>query len=120
MKIAIPTNDGFSISSNTKYLKGFKTFEIVEGKVINESFLTGLNQITDQEISFGPGELTANPLVKAIEDCKLVISNGLDKKLFEDLLKAHKEVYITDATEVRIAVRRFIYQTLRNHPELCV
>lgn len=119
MKIAIPTNDGYSITSNTKYLKGFKTFEIIDGKVIKESFLTGLNGITDQNISLGPDGVPSNPLVKAIEDCKLVISNGLDKKLFEDLVQAHKEVYITDATEVRIAVRRFIYQTLKNHPELC-
>lgn len=120
MKIAIPTNDGLCITSNTKYLKGFKTFEIVDGKVIKESFLTGLNDITDHAISLDLNGTPVNPLVKAIEDCKLVISNGLDKKLFEDLLKAHKEVYITDATEVRTAVRRFIYQTLKNHPELCV
>ena len=119
MKIAIPTNDGFSITSNTKYLKGFKTFEIIDGKVIKESYLTGLNEMTDHQISFDQDGLPCNPLVNAIEDCKLVISNGLDKKLFEDLVKAHKEVYITDATEVRIAVRRFIYQTLKNHPELC-
>lgn len=119
MKIAIPTNDGIRITSNTKYLKGFKIFEIIDGKVIKESFVTGLNEIIDQEIPYDPNGLPLNPLVNALEDCKLVISNGLDKKLFEDLVKAQKEVYITDATEVRIAVRRFIYQTLKNHPELC-
>ena len=119
MKIAIPTNDGYRITSNTKYLKGFKTFEIIDGKVIKESFLTGFNELSDSAAAFDHDGLPANPMVKAIDDCKLVISNGLDKKLFEDLVKAHKEVYITDATEVRIAVRRFIYQTLKNHPELC-
>ena len=120
MKIAIPTNDGISITSNTKFLKGFKTFEIQDGKVLKESFITGLDLLVSQPTDVDADMQTMNPLVAAIADCRIVISNGLDKKLFEDLLRAHKEVYITEATEVRLAMRRFIYQTLKNHPELCV
>ena len=120
MKIAIPTNDGLSITSNTKYLKGFKTFEILDGKVIKESYVTGLNQFVDSYSKEDPAVFLENPMVTAINDCKIIISNGLDKKLFEDLLKAHKEVYITETTDVRTAIRRFVYQTLKNHPELCV
>ncbi len=119
MKIAIPTNDGFSITSNTKFLKGFKTFEIQDGKVMKESYVTGLNApLEDTLINASPGH-DVNPIVTAIDDCKIVISNGLDKRLFEDLVKAHKEVYVTEASEVRLALRRFIHQTLKNHPELC-
>ena len=118
MKIAIPTNDGLTITSHTKFLKGFKTFEILNGKVMKESLITGLETVTvpedNNELENGCG----NPLVSAIEDCKIVISNGLDKLLFEDLLKAHKEVYVTETSDVRLAIRRFIYQTQRNHPEL--
>ncbi len=120
MKIAIPTNDGLTITSNTKFLKGFKTYEIVEGKVLKESYVTGEKPATGSDLldvlEFDP----VNPLVEAIKDCKIVISNGLDKKLFEDLLHAHKEVYVTEASDIRIAIRRFIRQTLKNHPELCV
>jgi len=120
MKIAIPTNDGLNITSNTKFLKGFKTFEIVDGKVIKDSYVTGLSQLVDNPPKDDPENILANPLVTAIADCKIVISNGLDKRLFEDLLKAHKEVYVTETSDVRTAVKRFVYQTLKNHPELCV
>lgn len=120
MKIAIPTNDGFSITSNTKFLKGFKTYEILDGKIIKESYVTGLNQVMVQSSGNGQEPEPENPLVAAIKDCRIVISNGLDKKLFEDLVRAHKEVYITEATNVRHAMKRFIFQTLKNHPELCV
>ncbi|HLF32910.1 MAG TPA: hypothetical protein VI583_01655 [Cyclobacteriaceae bacterium] len=119
MKIAIPTNDGHSITTNTKFLKGFKTFEIMDGKVMKESYITDLNRLSTEiteEIRTG---YNGNALLSAIDDCKIVISNGLDKKLFEDLLKAHKEVYITESSEIRIAIRRFVQQTLKNHPELC-
>ncbi len=119
MKIAIPTNDGRNITTNTKFLKGFKTFEILDGKVMKESYITGLNQLTREITEEIPVIDPGNPLLSAIDDCKIVISNGLDKKLFEDLLKAHKEVYITETSEIRIAIRRFLQQTLRNHPELC-
>ena len=119
MKIAIPTNDGQNITSNTKFLKGFKTYEILDGKVMKENYITGMNLFHKLPVEETEDITANNPLVAAIEDCKIVISNGLDKKLFEDLLKAHKEVYVTESTDVRIALRRFIQQTLRNHPELC-
>jgi hypothetical protein len=38
--------------------------------------------------------------------------------MFEELVKAHKEVYITEASNVRGAINHFIRQTLRNHPEI--
>jgi predicted Fe-Mo cluster-binding NifX family protein len=121
MKIAIPTNDGLNITSNTKFLKGFKTFEISEGKVLKESFITGIQTAHPVLASLGSSEhsIADNPLLEAIHDCKIVISNGLDKNLFEDLMRAHKEVYVTEASDVRAAIRRFIHQTLKNHPELC-
>ncbi len=120
MKIAIPTNDGLTITSNTKFLKGFKTFEIVEGKVLKESYVTGANALEGETLLKNIEDDPVHPLVEAIEDCRIIISNGLDKKLFEDLLHAHKEVYVTEVSDARIAVRRFIHQTLKNHPELCV
>jgi hypothetical protein len=119
MKIAIPTNDGQSITSNTKFLKGFKTYEILDGKVMKENYITGINPLQNLPVLETEDLIVKNPLVAAIEDCKIVISNGLDKKLFEDLLRAHKEVYVTETSDVRIALRRFVQQTLKNHPELC-
>jgi hypothetical protein len=38
--------------------------------------------------------------------------------MFEELVKAQKEVYITEAVDSRIAINHFIRQTLKNHPEL--
>lgn len=124
MKIAIPTSDGIRISSNLKKIKGFKVFEIIEGKIIDENYVPchepvnmnagrGDNGNSDTHV-----ELLEQSLLACIEDCQMVIANGLGKQMFEELVKAQKEAFITEATHVRGAISHFIRQTLRNHPEM--
>jgi predicted Fe-Mo cluster-binding NifX family protein len=124
MKIAIPTSDGIRISSNIKAIKGFKVFEIIEGKVSDELYVPchdGQNSLNVTDGN-GNGAQKIEPIetskLSCIEDCQIVIANGLGKRMFEELVKAHKEAFITEATHVRGAINHFIRQTLRNHPEL--
>lgn len=121
MKIAIPTSDGIRISSNVLNIKGFKVFEIVDGKIVDERYVTRNNTASRSNVS---GDHTSHhpqeklSLLGCVEDCQIVIANGIGKMMFEELVKAHKEVYITEASNVRGAINHFIRQTLRNHPEI--
>jgi predicted Fe-Mo cluster-binding NifX family protein len=119
MKIAIPTRDGRRISSNIQNIKGFNVYEISDGEIIAETYISKksierLEEGADQE-ELNEKELS---LISAIWDCQIVISNGFGKLMFEELVKAQKEVYITEAVDSRIAIRHFVRQTLKNHPEL--
>ncbi len=119
MKIAIPTRDGRRISSNIQSINGFNVYEISNGEIIAETYISrksieNLEEETDQE-NLNEKELS---LISAIWDCQIVISNGFGKLMFEELVKAHKEVYITEALDSRIAISHFVRQTLKNHPEL--
>ena len=124
MKIAIPTRDGRRISSNIKNISGFKIFEIVDGKVIDETFIERIDvngnstKSKDDPAPSTESEENELSLISGIKDCQIVISNGLGKKMFEELVRAQKEVYITEAVDARRAVNHFIRQTLRNHPEM--
>lgn len=124
MKIAIPTRDGRRISSNIKNISGFKVFEIIDGKVIDESFIPKMdvngNGTNSKDNSIPAPEPDGSELssISGIMDCDIVISNGLGKKMFEELVRAQKEVYITEAVDARRAINHFIRQTLHNHPEM--
>lgn len=124
MKIAIPTTDGIRISSNVHNIKGFKVFEIISGKIVDERYITKTNAINNSIPSGENGNSSPQDhdgnfsILAGIADCQIVIANGVGKKMFEALLKAHKEVYITEASNVRGAINHFIRQTLRNHPEI--
>jgi predicted Fe-Mo cluster-binding NifX family protein len=124
MKIAIPTLDGIRISSNILNIKGFQVFEIIDGKIVEERYVMKSKTLNN---AGSPGE-NGNPpsndheenfsFLEGIDDCQIVIANGVGKRMFEELVKAHKEVYITEASNVRGAINHFIRQTLRNHPEI--
>lgn len=124
MKIAIPTRDGRRISSNMKRISGFKIFEIVDGKVTDETFISKMDINGNSKISIDNSTPEPEPngselsLISGIMDCDIVISNGLGKKMFEELVRAHKEVFITEAVDARRAINHFIRQTLHNHPEM--
>ena len=113
MKVAIPTNDGIRIISDFDKIEGFKIFEIIDGSIHHERFITNFtSQFNDQDDFINnynnKPEKPLKPIFRAIEDCKVVISNGISKKLFEDLVLAKKELYITEADDVRSAIRNYI------------
>ena len=111
MKVAIPTNDGIHIISDSGKIEGFMIFEINEGTIKHEQLVANLSsQIPDHEYGHSEEDDDKNlcPMMRAITDCQVVISNGVSKKLFEDLLIAEKEVYITEADDVRSAIRNYL------------
>jgi predicted Fe-Mo cluster-binding NifX family protein len=121
MKIAIPTRDGRRISSNIQSISGFNVYEISNGEIIAETFISrkyAEKKLEELQIDSEDSNEKELSLISAIWDCQIVISNGFGKQMFEELVKAQKEVYITEAVDSRIAINHFIRQTLKNHPEL--
>jgi predicted Fe-Mo cluster-binding NifX family protein len=121
MKIAIPTRDGRRITSNIQSILGFNVYEILDGEIISETFVSRKQvekQLLESEMDQDNVLEKELSLISGIWDCQIVIANGFGKLMFEELVKAQKEVYITEAVDSRIAINHFIRQTLKNHPEL--
>lgn len=121
MKIAIPTRDGRRISSNIQNILGFNVYEISDGEIIAETFISSKQaekKHEEAELADDNSKEKELSQISGIWDCQIVISNGFGKLMFEELVKAQKEVYITEAVDSRIAINHFIRQTLKNHPEL--
>jgi len=121
MKVAIPTRDGRRISSNIQSIMGFNVYEISDGEIIAETFISRKQvekKLEESDIDWADDKEKELSLISGILDCQIVISNGFGKLMFEALVKAQKEVYITEAVDSRIAINHFIRQTLKNHPEL--
>ena len=87
MKIAIPTRDGRRISSNINSIGGFNVYEITNGEISSETFIsrkhaekkleelqTDNDGSNEKEISF----------ISVIWDCQIVISNGFGREMFEE------------------------------------
>jgi predicted Fe-Mo cluster-binding NifX family protein len=121
MKIAIPTRDGRRISSNIQSIGGFNVYEILNGKIAVETFISrkyAEKKLKELQIDSEDSNEKELSFISVIWDCQIVISNGFGKQMFEELVKAQKEVYITEAVDARIAINHFMRQTLKNHPEL--
>ena len=109
MKIAIPTDDWKTISTNLSFNKGFAVFELEGSKIKSQEFRT--NRFPAQ------GEGLNNALPKSdryaftlslLKDCDVVIFFGNDERIIEDLPRKGIEVVLTNETYVENALNSYL------------
>lgn len=121
MKIAIASDDGITVCSHFGRAKGFVIAEIENGQLKSKDYLP--NTFTGHAMGMHHDEQThhygshAN-IIRALSDCKAVISHGMGKRLYDDLTQAGKEVYVTDEVEVDKAIELYLNGRLKNVSEL--
>lgn len=119
MKIAIASAEGKTISSHFGKTKGFVIFEVEDKQVKSQEYrpntftghamgLEGLGHEIDRHA----------PILKALSDCKVVISHGMGPRIYEDLKKVGIEVFITEQTDVQKALDLYLKGELVDKPEL--
>jgi predicted Fe-Mo cluster-binding NifX family protein len=118
MKIAIASDDGKTISSHFGRTKGFVVFE-VEGKEIKGQEYRP-NTFTGHARGL-EGKHDADhhgPILNALSDCKVVISHGMGRRIYDDLKNANIETFITEETEVQKALEMYLNGRLVDKPEI--
>ena len=115
MKIAIASDDERTISSHFGRAKGFVIYEVKEGEIINKEYR--LNTFTPHVRGGDPHD-RHGPILRALKDCKVVISHGMGRRIYEDLKKTGIEVFITEETRVEEALRRYLKRELVHREEL--
>jgi hypothetical protein len=110
MKIAIPTNDGLTLSPDFGQTKGFLILTIELGEIIKEEMRW--NKLSD--ILCSPeGYLTP------INDCGVVMVNNIGPVFRGLLIGKEKEIVFTSETIITNAYVHFLENTLRKEANNC-
>lgn len=120
MFIAVPSDDGKEIASHFGRSLGFVVYEVKGKDVIRKAYRrqenlhhmeNGCSCHADHER--GVGHHSHIPVLELLQDVDVVISGGLGRKIYEDLVKAGKIVLITDEAECDTVIRLFLDDGLR-------
>ncbi|MGB9599749.1 MAG: NifB/NifX family molybdenum-iron cluster-binding protein [Myxococcota bacterium] len=118
MKVAIVSDDRRTISPHFGRTLGFVVFTIENKKIISEEYrpntFTGHSQGFEGSHNMGH---THSTIINALKDCDCVISNGMGRRLYDDLRSANIKSIITTETDVRRAIQLFLEGRLEDHPE---
>lgn len=118
MKVAIASDDGREISAHFGRTLGFVVFKIENKQIISQEYRP--NTFTGHMSHHG-GEhnhiSTHSAIVEALKDCSVVISNGMGRRLYDDLTDAGIKPIITTERDVQKAIQLFINSELKDNPD---
>jgi predicted Fe-Mo cluster-binding NifX family protein len=96
MKIAIESNDGVTINSPFTRTNGYLVYEVGESGIKNSEFIKASQDAQQQNLN----------------DCRTIISRGMDRNHFLELKKKGIDVFITFKSSAKDAVQIFMKENL--------
>lgn len=118
-KIAIASDDEQTIAPHFGRTRGFKIFEIQDNEIKSQEYR--LNTFTGHARGLEGARHEVDrhgPILAALQDCSVVISHGMGRRIYEDLKAFNIQVFITDETDVQAALELYLKGKLVDHPEL--
>ena len=112
MKIAIATNDRINISHHFGGTFGFEIFEIINNEVVSQEYRENIGKNSGE-----CGSCNHNIMIENIKDCRVIISYGMGKRIYEDLTKNNIQAVVTDEVTIKDAIERYIKNKLKNRLE---
>lgn len=118
MKIAIPSDDGKTVASHTGRAQGFIIYQTESDKAVRLEYRR--NQYTGHAMGLHPKDADDNshdhnhhdhshvPLLDALNECKIVIANGMGARLIADFENKGISVLFTPESDADIAVDLFV------------
>ena len=109
MKIAIPTDDWKTISTNLSYNKGFSVFELDGSKIKSQEFRTNIIPAQEEGLEDALQKSDRNTFtLSLLKDCNVVVLFVKDEQLITNLQKKGIEVVLTNETYVENALNFFL------------
>ena len=99
MRIAFATDDNKNISHHFGSSIGFMIFEIINGKILNEEFRKNIGKNTGK-----CGSCNHDKMIENIKDCDVVITYGMGRNIYSDLLKNNIQAVITNENIPEISI----------------
>ena len=106
MKIAIESNDGVTIKSPFVQTTGYLVYNVEQSGIKETEYRkTALNPKTTETVTKFPA---------MVNDCKTVISRGMNRGNLQSLKKKGVDVFITFKLSARDAVKVYLKENLLN------
>ncbi len=106
MKVAIPTNDGLTISPEFSQAQGFLVLTMELGR------------ITSEELRWnGPADAIEIP--RTLADCDTVLARHITPATTRLMAESHKEVELTSDPIITNACIHYMEHTLRHASDTC-
>ena len=118
MKLAIASDDEKNISAHFGRTRGFIIFEIENDSVINKEYRVNDFTFHAQGLVDAPHSMDRHArILKALGDCKTVISNGMGRRIYDDLQSANIDTFIVNESNAEEALHLYLKNELVNNPE---
>ena len=116
MKIAIESNDGETINSPFDKPRGYLVFDVEETGIKDTHYIK-LQTTGKKPQTVSPGK-TKNIKKQSspLENCRTIISRGMDNKHLAEFKEKGVDVFITFNTRAKEAVRAYLRERLINKP----
>ena len=118
IKIAIPTDDGVTISRHFGQAAYFKVVTLEDGRVVSSETRAKASHThgdhTHTEGSVHPGQT----MVDSISDCQVLISGGMGTPVYHRAKTAGLTVILTRFSPIDTAVQAYTAGTLEDDPQL--
>ena len=116
MKIAIESNDGETINSPFDKPRGYLVFD-VEDTGIKETKHIKLQTPGKKPQTVSPGKTkNINRQSFPLENCRTIITRGMDNKHLAEFKEKGVDVFITFNTRAKDAIRAYLRERLINKP----
>lgn len=116
MKIAVPTDDGITISQHFGQAVYFKVLDLEDNQVVSAEIREKATHIHGTPSADGthPGA----KMIESISDCQILIAGGMGSPVYNRAIAAGLKVILTRQPEIDLAVRDFLAGKLENDPQL--
>lgn len=118
MKIAIVSDDGKTIGSHFGRTRGFVIFEVDGNKLVKQEYLPNTFTGHARQMEGRQNIDRHGTVIKALSGCKAVISHGMGRRIYDDLINAGIEVFITDEVDVKKALELYLKGNLKDRPDM--
>lgn len=112
MKIAVTSDNKITIANHFGRALGFVIFEINDKRVIDQEYRKNIGKHSGE-----CGSCDHDTMINNIKDCKVVISYGMGRRIYTDLIKNNIQPVVTEEKTVNEAVNKYIKNELKNRPD---
>ncbi len=116
MKLAIATDDRKAVASHFGRCGGFEIVEIRDDQILNRTYRENTFTGHARGMQGHHGE-KHGAILEALEDCDLVISHGMGRRIYLDLQEAGIESLITSEAEINRVLDAYLSGVLEDFPE---
>ena len=116
MKIAIESNDGETINSPFDKPKGYLVFDVEETGINDTKYIKLQKFRKKTQAVSSVRTKNINKQSFSLENCRTIITRGMDNKHLAEFKEKGVDVFITFNTRAKDAVRAYLRERLINEP----